>query len=221
MNIEAIRQHAQNKGDRKLLKLIEGESANREGVIDIHDRDSLAGLLRKHKDLMGAYDLAGEILKHKSLKTAKPSPAMSAISEQGELLKEIGHNLRTQDNRCTHLPMFCVQVQEKISPILRDYADDTEWINMESGDYEQVPANTEGAEEFGYKLIWKTVAVFFTEAGAKEHLELNGHNYRHYKDHRIYAESFFRNPEMEAVRDYLISLAPPQQQNATTGEGRE
>ena len=54
--------------------------------------------------------------------------------------------------------------------------------------------------------ITKTVSVS-TEDGCKEHLELNGHNYRsrsHRQQTRIYVESFYRCPEMIAIRESLM-----------------
>jgi hypothetical protein len=53
---------------------------------------------------------------------------------------------------------------------------------------------------------WETLAVCFSEKGCEEHLLENGHNYRHYKETRIYAESFNRNPEMIAIRQFLMRI---------------
>ena len=88
MNIEAIRLYAQNKGDRKLLKLIEGESANREGVIDECIKVAQCRLLTLDEDAMTtAEEACSDIIEDlQDLKTTKPSPAMSASSEQGEQL---------------------------------------------------------------------------------------------------------------------------------------
>jgi len=57
----------------------------------------------------------------------------------------------------------------------------------------------------GYQEVWKTVQVCFTLAGAKQHLEINGHNYRHYYGTQIYVDSFYRNPEMQAIREWLMN----------------
>jgi|GEM_PF-2010528 len=41
--------------------------------------------------------------------------------------------------------------------------------------------------------------VFLTLDGYEEHMKLNEHNYRHYKDHRPYIQHAFRNPEMGSL----------------------
>ncbi len=56
----------------------------------------------------------------------------------------------------------------------------------------------------GYANVWKTVAVCFTEGGCQQHLDQNGHNYRHYHSTRIYVESWFRNPEMTAIIEMIL-----------------
>ena len=120
----------------------------------------------------------------------------------------IGHRLQTQDNRCTADPMFCVQGRRRIYGLDPQWVDDVVWIDIEDGTTEV--DEPEGGEETQYVLrsgyvdIWETLAVCFTEDGCKQHLELNGHNYRRYKEVRIYVESFRRNPEMQAIRDHLM-----------------
>jgi hypothetical protein len=103
--------------------------------------------------------------------------------------------------------MFCVQIKVRDVGYDSDYADDTVWMDMESGDFQEVPEDTPGAEQFGYKDRWETVMVAFTEKGCEEYLELNGHNDRlraHNGEVRIYVESFNRCPEMIAIRDALM-----------------
>ena len=118
-------------------------------------------------------------------------------------LLDISDRLRTQDNRCTAEPMFCVQEKKRDVGYDPQYSDgDTIWINMQSGDYEEVEPETEGAEEFGYKDRWETVMVCFTEDGCKNYLRQNGHNHR---ETRIYVESFLRCDEMIRIRQWLMS----------------
>ena len=125
-------------------------------------------------------------------------------------IKDISKDLKTQNNHSTREPMYCVQTLIKDVGYDPAYSTDTVWINMESGDYEEVEPNTPGAEEFGYKERWETQMVCLTEKGAKEHLELNGHNYRYYGPTRIYVESFYRCPEMQLIRKMLMELGENQ-----------
>ena len=99
--------------------------------------------------------------------------------------------------------MFCVQENKRIIGLDSNYATETVWIDTSSGESEEVPPNTPGAEEFGYLDIWETVMVAFTEEGCKEYLRLNGHNH---KETRIFVESFNRCPEMVAIREALKQL---------------
>lgn len=127
-------------------------------------------------------------------------------------LLAISERLRTQDNRCTAEPMFCVQGRRRIYGMDPQWMDDPIWIDTSNGAEEVEPPEDEenppeGYEKTGYVDVWETLAVCFTESGCKEHLHLNGHNYRRYKEVRIYAESFRRNPEMQAIREFLLANA--------------
>ena len=155
-----------------------------------------------------------------------PQEKASPEDSRSDALKAIGEHLRTQDNRCTADPMFCVQVCERLGPIMPEYnngeimfhnhdlmetyypdrPDPEEWNRLKALDDEgELPDNFTAA---GFIEKWITVQVSFTEEGCKQHLEENGHNYRHYHGVRIYAESFHRNPEMLAIRKFLLSQVP-------------
>lgn len=131
------------------------------------------------------------------------TPKNAGQSVRSNPLLDIFEHLRTQDNRATAEPMFCVQEHVRDVGYDANYADgNTIWINMESGDYEEVPPNTPGAEEFGFKERWETVMVCFTEEGCKDYLRQNGHN--HKGKTRIYVESFRRCDEMIKIRNWLM-----------------
>lgn len=117
-------------------------------------------------------------------------------------ISEIAKRLRCQDNRCTAEPMFCVQKKVRDIGYIPDYCEDTVWINMQSGDFEETEPHAKGSEEFGYKERWETVMVAFTEEGCKDYLRQNGHNLG---ETRIYVESFRRCDEMIAVREMLLA----------------
>jgi hypothetical protein len=58
----------------------------------------------------------------------------------------------------------------------------------------------------GIKYFWEFCMAAFTEEGCKEYLRQNGHNLT---EPRIYAESFYRCPEMLALREFLMALPTP------------
>lgn len=123
----------------------------------------------------------------------------------------IGARLRTQDNRCTDEPIFYVECRRRIYGMDTQWAGDTVWIDQ-GNDCQEVHAPADGEEtdeiiETGYVDIWERVMCAFTEDGCKEHLRLNGHNYRHFKEVRIYTDSLRRCPEMIAIRAMLMKGA--------------
>lgn len=125
-------------------------------------------------------------------------------------LQEISSQLKTQDNRCTAEPIFYVQGRRRIYGMDTQWTDNTVWIDTYDG-AEEVPAPEDGQEtdtivQTGYIDVWETLSVAFTEDGCKEHLELNGHNYRHYEEVRIYADTLRRCPEMIAIRKHIMDL---------------
>jgi hypothetical protein len=124
-------------------------------------------------------------------------------------IQQISERLKTQDNRCTQNPMFCVQIKVRECGYDPAYSDNPCWWNAEAMEivYEE-PKDLDGWDESGYKDRWETVMVAFTEKGCEEYLELNGHNDRrraHNGEVRIYVESFNRCPEMSAIREALLT----------------
>lgn len=129
-------------------------------------------------------------------------------------IKEISDRLRTQDNRMTQNPMFCVQIKVRDVGYDAEYPDNKCWINADHDEedlFDDDPGFKEpegdGWDMFGYKDRWETVMVSFTEGGCNEYLELNGHNDRRRAFRgqvRIYVESFNRCPEMIAIREMII-----------------
>lgn len=133
-------------------------------------------------------------------------------------LRITAENLRTQDNRCTADPMFCVQIKVRDVGYDSAYSDNRCWHDSanEQTIYDDDPdfKEPEGDEwdKFGYLDRWETVMVAFTQAGCEEYLRLNGHNDRrraHNGEVRIYAESFNRCPEMLAIRAFLLASGAP------------
>lgn len=134
-------------------------------------------------------------------------------------LKEIQHELKTQDNRCTSDPIFLVEEKERIYGLdlkwdcescCYDFENDCEISEEEydkarekemddpSGKYENP------YERLGFMDKRKTVQFFFTERAAQDFIDRNKH--RHKGELRIYADSLYRNSEMKMIRDYILNL---------------
>jgi hypothetical protein len=140
-------------------------------------------------------------------------------------IKEMAERLRTQDQRCTRDPMFCVQVCDRIGPIMEGYSTGDGLMIRDQQEYETYyddgPEKTKFRQLIalhnggrlsdryivaGYANVWKTVAVCFTDVGCQQHLDANGHNYRDYHGTRIYVESWHGNPEMMAVMEMIKTI---------------
>jgi len=132
-----------------------------------------------------------------------------------ERLRQIGDRLRNQDNRCTANPIFLVRGKERIYGLDSSASDEIVWMDdewnpveiPEGADPEEPP---HGLTVARYTTRWKALMVAFTEQGCKEHLRLNGHNYRIYDEVGIYVDSLNRCPEMIAIREFLLGLPAPQ-----------
>lgn len=129
-------------------------------------------------------------------------------------IKEVAEELRTQDNRATYHPMFCVQILVRDCGYDRAYVDGnkcwwsshfSEWI------YKDPPEDERELWEgpFGYIDRWETVMTSLTRKGCERYLELDGHNVEHRAfrgNVRIYADSFYRNEEMITVREHIMQI---------------
>ena len=105
-----------------------------------------------------------------------------------EDLAKVGDEIRTQDNRITADPLFCVYQKRRIYGIDPDYHD----VEYEIDDYGNKESFIE-VDEF--------VNAHFTEKAAQDHIDLNGHNL---KKPFIYVTSLFRCYEMINIRNYLV-----------------
>lgn len=126
----------------------------------------------------------------------------------------IGENLRTQDNRVTSDPMFCVfQKREIVTD--EDYEHDRiVWIDEDGNEatahqrrrLELLHENSREAPEKWRRIAVKEINDFvtccFTEQGCKDYLACNGHNLRL---PFIYVKSGFRNAEYQNMRNWLLA----------------
>lgn len=137
-------------------------------------------------------------------------------------LKQLAENIKTQDSRSTSSPLFCVY---DIGYVVHDddYSSsfDTEevWVDDEGnsfskndGEFKALETLCDGNEitvdgtrynKICRSLIPRFVTACFTEAGANDYLDADGHNLnRPY----IHVHSLNRNAEMIGLRNHLSIL---------------
>ncbi|EON4697453.1 ead/Ea22-like family protein, partial [Escherichia coli] len=124
----------------------------------------------------------------------------------------IGENIRTQDNRITSDPMFCVYQKREIV-VDADYDHDRiVWVDEDGNEankrhsrrlellHENFREPPEKWRRVAVKDIDEFVTCCFTEQGCKDYLAVNGHNLRL---PFIYVKSGFRNAEYIGIRNWL------------------
>lgn len=156
---------------------------------------------------------------------AAPSDMMQLSNELAEVKRKcvgvpdefarIAENLRSQDNRVTSDPMFCVfQKREIVTD--EDYDHDRiVWIDEDGNEatahqrkrLELLHENSREAPEKWRRIAVKEITDFvtccFTEQGCKDYLACNGHNLRL---PFIYVKSGFRNAEYQTMRNWLMKV---------------
>ena len=132
-------------------------------------------------------------------------------------LVEIGQRLRTQNNRATDAPIFCVEERRRVYGFDPAYSDNVAWVDGDGDEADtEEHARLEAAwDETGeepqdwtrtcYQESWEYVTACFTEAGCQDYIQRNGH--RHRGELRTFASTSYRNDEWRAVRALLMALA--------------
>ncbi|MFP9227566.1 hypothetical protein [Pectobacterium cacticida] len=128
-------------------------------------------------------------------------------------LRDIGNDIRTQDNRITDQPMFVVFERREIigsdehSPSRICWVKNGEEVSelrakrLEALHHGYRP--TAGYERYAMQEIDVFVTACFTENGCKDYLLRNGHNLRL---PYIYACGSYRNHEYQTVRNFLAGI---------------
>ncbi|EPO6586166.1 ead/Ea22-like family protein [Enterobacter hormaechei] len=129
--------------------------------------------------------------------------------------KIIGENIRTQDNRITSEPMFCV-FQKREIVVDEDYdCDRIVWVDEEGCEaterkrmrlellHDNCRETPDKWRRIAVKDIDDFVTCCFTEQGCKDYLACNGHNLRL---PFIYVKSGFRNAEYIGIRNWLAGI---------------
>ena len=127
----------------------------------------------------------------------------------------IGENIRTQDNRITSEPMFCV-FQKREIVVDEDYdCDRIVWVDEDGCEaterqrmrlellHDNCRETPDKWRRIAVKDIDDFVTCCFTEQGCKDYLACNGHNLRL---PFIYVKSGFRNAEYIGIRNWLAGI---------------
>lgn len=151
---------------------------------------------------------------------------ITITDEQHDFLRNLSKELKTQDNRSTANPVFCVH--EKKIVFCPDDCGDTNWFDNEGNmvsdkdikeiiqeylednkdssilDEEDILEELE-YRKFSYNIENVKVSgqSYFTEKAAQRHID---QNHYHYKEAFVYAESAWRNYEFQKLREILLSL---------------
>ncbi len=140
----------------------------------------------------------------------------------------LSQQLHTQDNSCTNNPIFQVRDVKQVE-CFGDHADNTHWWDQEGSavldkdlidqleeegkwtSYNSVVLELEDSQFSGTytrthtKTLRQVVEVFMTNEAAEFWVAQNEHRHNALE---IYVASGFRNPEWQAIRDFLMSLTP-------------
>ncbi|WP_225374976.1 ead/Ea22-like family protein [Escherichia coli] len=179
--------------------------------VELEDKDKLIAELRKkcaeweRKAFSNFEECAAMAERIEELQT-KSAPDSFSI---------IGENIRTQDNRITSDPMFCVyQKSEIVVDADYDY-DRIVWVDEDGNEankrqsrrlellHENFREPPEKWRRVAVKDIDEFVTCCFTEQGCKDYLAANGHNLRL---PFIYVKSGFRNAEYIGIRNWLAGI---------------
>mgnify|MGYP000325927090 FL=1 len=137
-----------------------------------------------------------------------------------EQLSELRTELQTQDNAITADPLFVVFQEERIYGVSQDYqtngymwvgeddssvtADDDEAKVLDKllDDDRELSIGGVTYQRVWYRIVPRFVTACLTRKGAENYISRNGHNLT--KPY-IYVEGLYRNEEMIALRNHLMS----------------
>jgi hypothetical protein len=168
---------------------------------------------RSYQKLVMRVTLVEEILNQ--LANAEKQIAELEARSAPHAFNVIGENIRTQDNRVTSDPMFCVYQKREIVAH-EDYDHDRiVWIDEDGNEaterqrmrlellHKNFREPPEKWRRVAVKEIDEFVTCCFTEKGCKDYLACNGHNLRL---PFIYVKSGFRNGEYIGIRNWLSGI---------------
>lgn len=154
---------------------------------------------------------------YRAMLAAAPAAPSAQEGKVPEGILEIGRRMvaDAKDNdHCTAHPLFCVEKRRLVTGIDTDYTDNIAWIDEDGyilpadeaaaleAAYDETGEVPNGYTRTGFVEEWEHVDTYLTPQAAEA--RINGG-----KDGRVNVNSAYRNSEMRAVRDFLMSLAAP------------
>lgn len=152
---------------------------------------------------------------------------IQVTDEQYDFLRNLSKELKTQDNRITANPVFCVY-EKKIVFVPDDCGDHINWFDNEGSILskkdikkiikEYLKDNKDSSildeedilEELEYRKASYNIEdvkvsgqSYFTEKAAQKHID---QNHYHYKEPFVFAESAWRNYEFQKLREIILNL---------------
>ncbi|HBA8915562.1 TPA: ead/Ea22-like family protein [Escherichia coli] len=229
VDIDAINNFKLLGGPKTVLALLDEREINKQ-YIKLSDQENKEIALTVWNliiELEGKDKLIAEIGKQcaewerKALSNFEECAAMAERIEEMQTKSApdsfgiIGENIRTQDNRITSDPMFCVYQKREIV-VDADYDHDRiVWVDEDGNEankrhsrrlellHENFREPPEKWRRVAVKDIDEFVTCCFTEQGCKDYLAVNGHNLRL---PFIYVKSGFRNAEYIGIRNWLAGI---------------
>lgn len=144
---------------------------------------------------------------------------LQPVVEEEEFFKKLGHELRTQDNRITSCPLFCVEQKQRVygdelcdpdgsifvlerDPSYGCWDTVEEAVQELKEDEDDDFDPEEDLSEIFYHSYWEFVTAHFTETAAQLYIDQNKHNL---KEPRIFVSSQYRCHEFNQVVKYIRS----------------
>lgn len=229
VDIDALNAFKFLTGPETVLALLDERERNQQYIKrrDQENEDIALTVGRLRVELEGKDKLIAELRKQcaewerKALSNFEECAAMAERIEELQTKSApdsfgiIGENIRTQDNRITSDPMFCVyQNREIVVDADYDY-DRIVWVDEDGNEankrqsrrlellHENFREPPEKWRRVAVKDIDEFVTCCFTEQGCKDYLAANGHNLRL---PFIYVKSGSRNAEYIGIRNWLAGI---------------
>lgn len=143
------------------------------------------------------------------------------------MVQFIADRMKGQDSHSTKDPIYCVQnrrrsygpttssdtcvwvkfdgrpieADETLAKLIEKYFEHQTEENFDA--IQRLDENPNDWQFYGVTDTWETVTVYFTEIGAKHHINQHKHNLI---EPRVYVDSGYNNPEWQAIRGFLLGL---------------